>query len=370
MSRDESRLRFYWYWPFARNEELDWATATVRPGEEVTVHVIDRDAAPATSSHGSVIVVRNLPDVDRAAGGPARWAMSRASTYLARERLRRARWQSSDFDLVHLHYLNRFTDVWSPLPHPLVMSVHDVVPHVPRLGMTAEHRLLRRLYQRPEAIVVHHQHLAEQLRSDFDVPAAQIHVVPHQVFPVGGPPIDPPSGPSTVLFFGALRPNKGVELLEGMMRRLDGDVRLRLAGRGDPAVEQQALSAADRDARVTAEIEFATLARKRELFRDAHVVVLPYTTFSSQSGVLHDAYGHGRPVVVTDVGALGDAVREDGTGFVVPPNDPEALATAVRALLEPEAWRRHADAARRVASERSPDAVGARLRQVYDHVLS
>ncbi len=369
MSRDDGHLRFYWYWPFARSEELDWARATVRPGEEATVHVIDRDAAPATASDGSVTVVRDLPDVDRSASGAAAWAVSRVSTYLARERLRREMWRSRDFDLVHLHYVNRFTDVWSPLPRPLVISVHDVVPHVPRLGSTAEHRLLLRLYQRPEAIVVHHQHLADRLQSDFDVPDERIHVVPHQVFPVDGPPVDPPSGVPNVLFFGALRPNKGVELLDGMMRHLDGDVGLTIAGRGDPAVERQVRSVAAADGRVAVEIGFATLERKRQLFRAAHVVVLPYTTFSSQSGVLHDAYGHGRPVVVTDVGALGDAVREDGTGFVVPPNDPEALATAVRDLLAPDAWRRHADAARRVATERSPAAIGARLRQVYDWVL-
>lgn len=363
-------MRFYWYWPFARSEELEWARATVRPGEEVAVHVIDRTAAPAASSHGQVTVVRDLPDVDRDAQGVARWATSRASTYLTRERLRRARWRSGDFDLVHLHYLNRFTDVWSPLPHPLVMSVHDVVPHVPRIGRRAERQLLRRLYQRPEALVVHHQHLADRLRSEFGVADGKIHVVPHQVFPVGGPATEPPPGTPTVLFFGSLRPNKGVELLDGMMRRLDGDIRLRIAGRGDPAVEQQVRAAAHRDARVLPEIGFATLDRKRELFREADVVVLPYTAFSSQSGVLHDAYGHGRPVVVTDVGAMGDAVREDGTGFVVPPDDPGALATAVQALLEPAAWRRHAAAAQRVAGERSPEAIGARLRAVYDQVLS
>lgn len=363
-------MRFYWYWPFARSEELDWAKATARPGEEVTVHIIDRNAAPGTGSRGRVTVVQDLPDVNRAAGGAAQWATSRALTYLARERLRRSRWQSSDFDLVHLHYLNRFTDVWSPLPHPLVMSVHDVVPHVSRLGMTTEHRLLRRLYQRPEAIVVHHRRLAEQLRADFDVPDAQVHVVPHQVFPIDGLPVDPPSRTPTVLFFGALRRNKGVELLDQMMSRLDGDIRLRIAGRGDPEVEEQARATADKDKRVVAEIGYATLERKRQLFRDAHVVVMPYTTFSSQSGVLHDAYGHGRPVVATDVGALGDAVREDGTGLVVPPSDPGALAAAIEALLDPETWRRRADAAQAIARERSPAATGKRLREVYDHVLA
>jgi glycosyltransferase involved in cell wall biosynthesis len=362
-------VHFYWYFPFARPEELDWARGTARRGERVTVHVIDRDAAPHASDDGVLRVVRDLPDVDRGTKGAARWALSRLSTYSARERLRRDRWRAEPFDLVHVHYVNRFTDVWSPLPRPFVMSVHDVLPHVPRVGRRTEHQLLRRLYHRPDALVVHHERLADRLRSDFGVPSDRIHVVPHEVFPVDGPPVDPPASTPTVLFFGALRRNKGVELLGPMMEHLDLDLQLRIAGRGEPEVEQQVRTAADRDPRIRPEIGFASLARKQELFREAQVIVLPYTTFASQSGVLHDAYGHGRPVVVTDVGALGATVREDGTGLVVPPGDPRALARAVRALLDPGTWRHHADAARRVAAERSPAAIGARLREVYDLVL-
>lgn len=363
-------VRFYWYWPFARPEELDLAAATARPGERVTVQVVDRTGAPEAGTEGAVEVVRDLPDVNRAELSTARWLASRAETYWARERLRRRMWRRGGFDLVHLHYLNRFTDWISPLPAPLVLSVHDVVPHVPRLGRTIERGLLLKLYARPDAVVVHHAHLAEALQADFHVPAERIHVVPHQVFPVPEAPVDPPPGPPTVLVFGALRPNKGIPVLRDMMRCLDDtELVLHIAGHGDADVEDQVRSMASEDERVRCEVGFVPLLRKRELFRAASLVVLPYTTFSSQSGVLHDAYGHGRPVVVTDVGALGRTVREDGTGVVVPPNDPSALAEAVRAVLAPVVWRPYAEAAARVASERSPAEMGKRLRRVYDEVL-
>jgi glycosyltransferase involved in cell wall biosynthesis len=362
-------VRFYWYWPFARPEELDLAAATVRPGESVTVQVVDRTGAPEAGNVGAVEVLRDLPDVDRSDLSTARWLTSRAGTYWARERLRRRTWRSGQFDLVHLHYLNRFTDWVSPLPRPLVLSVHDVVPHEPRLGQPIERRLLLRLYHRPDAVVVHHGNLAEALQTDFRVPPERIHVVPHQVFPVPEAPVDPPPGPPTLLVFGALRPNKGISVLREMMRGLDADLVLHIAGHGDAHVEDEVRSMASEDERVRCEVGFVSLARKRELFRAASLVVLPYTGFASQSGVLHDAYGHGRPVVVTDVGALGHTVREDGTGIVVPPNDPSAMAEAVVALLAPAVWRPYAEAAERVASERSPAAVGARLRRVYDLVL-
>jgi glycosyltransferase involved in cell wall biosynthesis len=362
-------VRFHWYWPFARREELAWAHATLRPGEEVVVQVVDRAEAPREADRAGVSVVRNLPDVDREAGG-VRWAPSRAQTYWARARRRRQLWDEVDFDLVHLHYVNRFTDAWSKLPAPLVMSVHDVVPHLDRLGRRVEGRLLARVYRRPDAIVVHHRRLAERLSAEFGVDRSTIHVVPHQVFPVDAAPSKPPGDVPTVLFFGALRANKGLDVLEAALPFVGSEVRLTIAGHGEATLEQRAHALAARDPRVRAEIGFVTLERKRELFREASLVVLPYTAFASQSGVLHDAYGHGRPVVASDVGALGEAVREDGTGLVVVPNDPRALADAVEHLLEAATWQRCSEATARVSLERSPAEVGRRLRDVYDLLLT
>jgi len=64
------------------------------------------------------------------------------------------------------------------------------------------------------------------------------------------------------------------------------------------------------------------------LFKAADVVVLPYRS-ATQSGVTHVAYALGVPVIITDVGGLGETVRGEETGLVVPPENPEALAEAV-----------------------------------------
>src|SRR5205823_783495 len=68
------------------------------------------------------------------------------------------------------------------------------------------------------------------------------------------------------------------------------------------------------------------------LLEAAAAVVLPYRQHDS-SGVLATAIGYGRPVVVTDVGSLGEIVREFGAGKVVPPDDAAALAQACNELL-------------------------------------
>jgi glycosyltransferase involved in cell wall biosynthesis len=139
-----------------------------------------------------------------------------------------------------------------------------------------------------------------------------------------------------------------------------------IAGAGAADVELAVRRAAEANPRITAELGFVSEERKHELYRACDLVVLPYTEFASQSGVLHDAYAHHRPVVVTDVGALGASVRDDGSGWVVPPSDAGALAGAIDAArADGRAWGQAATHAANVAADRTPEATAIRLRQVY-----
>lgn len=363
-------MRLLWYWPFVRPEELEWARCVAGDEHQVVVQVIDRDAAPPAVRDGRVEVRRDLPDVVRGRSGPL-WAVSRARTYLDRERIRTATARSVSFDVVHYHYLNRFTDSWRrPSAGLWVVSVHDVVPHSPRLG-PLEHKLLHRLYHRADGLIVHHHWLEQRLLDEFGVEPDRVRMVPHQVFPVDDPvERSVADGPPLVLFFGALRENKGLDTLIEAMRLVPaGSLRLHIAGRGDHRLEALARTAADDSEFVTAEIGHASTERKAELFRASAVVALPYTSFSSQSGVLHDAYGHWRPVVATDVGALGATVRADGTGLVIAPRDAQALAEALQTAVGPngDAW---ATNAQRTTEERSPKAVAAKTVEAYAHFRS
>ena len=96
-----------------------------------------------------------------------------------------------------------------------------------------------------------------------------------------------------------------------------------------------------------------------DVMEEAAVVVLPYRHIES-SGVLATALGYGRPVVVADVGSLGDTVRELDAGVVVPPEDSEALAEACAHLLrhptpigttDALSWERAAEAHEAVYAE-------------------
>ena len=106
---------------------------------------------------------------------------------------------------------------------------------------------------------------------------------------------------------------------------------------------------------------------KREVeafFVASDVVVLPYTHFDAQSGVGTLALSFGKPLVVTAVGGLPELAGD--ARAVVPPNDPEALAQAIKAVLEDAELRaRLQEGSRKRARLFAWDNVAARTREVY-----
>ncbi len=164
------------------------------------------------------------------------------------------------------------------------------------------------------------------------------------------------------VFFGYVRHYKGLDLLLDAWPRVRAQrpVRLLVAGDfyEDPAPFRRQAEAAGGDAAVRLMEGYLADDRVEALFRAADVVVLPYRT-ATQSGVTHVAYALGVPVITTDVGGLAETVSTETTGFVVPPENPEALAAAVVRFFA-EGWaarmRPHLEAQRR---EQSWEALAA-----------
>src|ERR1700682_51586 len=113
---------------------------------------------------------------------------------------------------------------------PLVLTSHDVLPREPRPGQLAAQR---RLYDRFDAVVVHSEHGRERLTRELGVDRARVHVIPHGAFTqlADGPPAPAPvqTDKRVVLFFGLLRPYKGIDVLLEAWRGIE-DAELWIAG--------------------------------------------------------------------------------------------------------------------------------------------
>lgn len=214
---------------------------------------------------------------------------------------------------------------------PTVLTAHNALP---RRAKAEEP--WRRAVRAVERVVVHSEQAVETI-AGLGVDRTRIVRIAHPVFdaPAAEPPT-PPAG-ATLLFFGLIREYKGLDLLVTALPEIVARVpEARLVVAGDPLEPIAPVQALAESLGVGETVEwrlgFVPEAEVAQLMADAALVVLPYRQIES-SGVLALSIGHGRPAVVTDLGAVGATVREFGAGRAVAPEDVDALATACAELL-------------------------------------
>jgi glycosyltransferase involved in cell wall biosynthesis len=249
---------------------------------------------------------------------------------------------------------------------PLVLTAHDVLPREPRPG---QREAQRRLYDRFDAIVVHSEHGRERLTRELGVEEARVHVIAHGAFshlaegPVAPPPFQTEA--PVVLFFGLLRPYKGIDVLLEAWQGIEG-AELWIAGM--PRMDLSSLRAAA-PPNVRFVPRFITDSELPAYFRRADLVVLPYREID-QSGVLFTALAFAKPALLSDVGGFGE-VAATGAARTVPAGDAEALHGALRELLDdPAARTAMSERARAVAgSEYAWEEIARRTLTLYQSLL-
>jgi glycosyltransferase involved in cell wall biosynthesis len=340
-------------------------TALARMGEQVTL-------ATSRFGYGDVPPALGYVRDDRAfyrlqPGAPG--SRARLATKLAQHvpgmlRLRR---RARAFEVVHFQWLavQHLDRRLLPSGRPLVLTAHDVLPREPRPGQLDAQR---RLYERMDAVVVHSRHGERRLIEDAGVDPDKVEVIPHGAFrhlavlePAPLPLPDP--GVPVVLFFGLLRPYKGLDVLLDAWRGIDG---AELWVVGNARMDTSALKASAPPGVRFLE-RFVSDAEAAALFRRADVAVLPYREID-QSGVLFTALAFGTPLVLSAVGGF----PEVDAALHVPPGDADALREALRGVLGDEnrrAWMRVA-AERAVATGYSWEAIAARHIALYARLLA
>src|SRR5437763_6503341 len=280
----------------------------------------------------------------------------------------RYRRHARDADVVHYQWLTvQHVDAYLlPGKRPRVLTAHDVLPKEPRPGQAAA---TRRLLQRMDAVVVHSEHGAARLRDEAGVDPGRVHVIPHGAFDyLTRQPDERPlpedlanvEGP-VVLFFGLLRPYKGIDVLLEAFRSVEGAELWIVGNPRMPTAPLHELAGPD----VRFVERFVTDPEIPAFFRRADLVVLPYHQID-QSGVLYTALAFGRPLVLTSVGGFTELAERHDAARLVPPGDPTALALALNELLADPAERERlgqaaADAA---ATAYSWDAVGGQTMEL------
>ncbi|CAA9310875.1 MAG: Lipid carrier : UDP-N-acetylgalactosaminyltransferase / Alpha-1,3-N-acetylgalactosamine transferase PglA; Putative glycosyltransferase [uncultured Microvirga sp.] len=199
---------------------------------------------------------------------------------------------------------------------------------------------------------------------------------PHRVTIVGGAGVDPdafcpapwpPSNPLKVAVAARMVWSKGIDLAVEAARsaRARGAaLELSLYGAPDPsnpkAIPESVLQGWGREPGIAWRGRTQDVAA---VWREHHVCCLPSRGGEGLPRTLLEGAACGRAIVTTDVPGCRALVRDGVEGFVIPPNDPAALADAfVRLEADPALVRRFGEAARQRVLD------GFTERQVVDAV--
>lgn len=192
------------------------------------------------------------------------------------------------------------------------------------------------------------------------------HVLAHGVPPEFFLPARAGRPIQTLLFVGQWLPMKGIRYLtRAATHLLEANAGLQLVCAGTLTGERQVRSefpvgVQDR-VRVVPRIDQAGLA---QLYREADVFVFP-SLYEGFSRAIVEAMASRLPIVCTQVGVAGDALRNEHSALIVPKHDADALVVAVNRLRsDPVLADRLANTAAEVARDYTLAAVSERTMNV------
>lgn len=251
---------------------------------------------------------------------------------------------------------------------------------------------LRIQYRLCDHIFVHTQKMKSELCQDFHVAEKAVTVIRH---PINNAFPDTPLTPSeakqklglgdeekAILYFGRIRPYKGIEQLLAAFRLLSANspVNYRLIIVGEPKKGseeylheiQQTIKTEFNQRQVITRIEFIPDEEMELYLKGADVLVLPYKEIF-QSGVLFLAYTYGLPVVATDVGSFREEIVEGETGFLCRPGDVTDLAGTLEKYFASDLYRalptRRPEIREYARRVHSWDAVAELTRNAYEESI-
>lgn len=223
----------------------------------------------------------------------------------------------------------------------IVSLVHNAIPHERTL---IDKPLAKFFFNRCDAFIT----MSEPVRNDLLMLKrdAKILLQPHPIYDHYGDRIDKTKAcnqlgirndKKNLLFFGLIRDYKGLDILIEAMGQLDDSYQLIIAGEcyGSFGKYKELIDKSPLKNNIVAFDQYIPDEMVTTLFSSADVLVLPYRS-ATQSGVVALAYQMELPMIGSDVGALGQTIKESKTGLVVPSATKDNIANSIKEYFDNE----------------------------------
>ncbi|MDO9408618.1 glycosyltransferase [Patulibacter sp.] len=227
---------------------------------------------------------------------------------------------------------------------PIYGPVFDRFARMLRPLLRARGPVARRLgSDRPRGpegtVLLNSLRLADELVRTRSIPPGWHVLAPGIPLPDAPAPERPWAG--RLLCLGRLDERKGVDVVVDALSLLPGATTLTVVGGGDPSVGDDLRARADR-AGVGHRLELRPAVERDALpalFADHDALVFPVRWSEPFGLVPLEAMSFGRPVVSTAVGGQAEYLEDGDNALVVPVDDADAVAGAVRRLAEDDDLR-------------------------------
>ncbi len=222
---------------------------------------------------------------------------------------------------------------------PCYFLCHNVLPHEQSF---LDRTLVRCAFAFSQGFVVHAEQQAEQIRCLTKQP---VWINPHPNYDCFTNSntwerktsrrqlqLD---GKRVLLFFGLIRPYKGLSYLLEAMLQLDSNYHLLLVGEFYEPIQhyQTQLNRLQQRGQITLVDRYVANEEVGLYFTAADIFIAPYIE-ATQSGVIQIAFSFNIPVIAARVGGLPEMIEPDKTGFLVPAKDSGALRQAIRRFFQ------------------------------------
>jgi D-inositol-3-phosphate glycosyltransferase len=216
---------------------------------------------------------------------------------------------------------------------------------------------LRVQYRLADHIFVHTQKARDELLEDFGVGGADVTVIPFGINNAvprtnltsadAKRKLGIPAEDKAILYFGRIRPYKGIEHLLAAydeLKRRGPSYRLIIAGEPKKGSEeyrdeiQNLIRKIDTENRIVCKFQFIPDTEIELYLKAADVLVLPYKEIF-QSGVLFLSFSFGLPVVAADVGSFKEEIVEGRNGFLCDPGNATDLASAIERYFASDLYK-------------------------------
>jgi glycosyltransferase involved in cell wall biosynthesis len=243
---------------------------------------------------------------------------------------------------------------------PLVVTMHHVIPRkevshfrtllrmsIPKFMIAAFLTFFNRLFSFSSKIIVPSSTFKQTLLTDYKISDKQIEVVPHfayrRVTSIGKDDTNAKAslglyGKKIVLFFGYIRPPKGIEYmlcaLPKVIKEIP-DVRFSIVGGAKPdyAAYLNYLVQLVNELELSSYVRFEGYVPEELLpiaFAASDVIVFPYTSTIGMTPIAHlQAAAYGKPVIATDIDSFNKEFVDHKNALIVPRKDPDALSKSI-----------------------------------------